>query len=264
MDRSQVRLERLPERQQPPPEPRADRIERLKWISPQTRGALGQAICREQEVCTLCDREGTLKRLRVHVRQHFLRCYCPCGYGRLSRDSIGDHQRRMGRTPAHGGSQGDIYESDAQMFPQMAEYLGWKDPSPFEACLPVRDPSLRQRGRPTYRPNADARARIRELKRKSIPATSTRQEIEEVTSAPPSKQRAPPVTAPESTISQKPHAEEETRVAATPGTASTSQTELQAQMAIGVALLRSQADQLEVQAKMLRHQAEVWERCSKM
>ena len=121
-------------------------------------------------------------------------CYCPCGFNRVSRDSVRDHQRRNGRGSLHGGSKGKIYEVDEASYPALCRAMEWEDPEPFEACVPNLQPKDRSaEPRPKRRrqpppppastppgpsrkrarhPPADAREQIR-VRRLAVPAPTT-------------------------------------------------------------------------------------------
>lgn len=41
-----------------------------------------------------------MKRIKVHIRQHWTKYFCPCGLSRGSKDAVASHQRSMdGSTP---------------------------------------------------------------------------------------------------------------------------------------------------------------------
>ena len=54
---------------------------RTSWVSENTKQALTRGIVGPQRTeCRYCDFTSlSIKRLQVHVQQHFLRQYCPCG-----------------------------------------------------------------------------------------------------------------------------------------------------------------------------------------
>jgi len=70
---------------------------------------------REDEGCTTCrlcqQHFTTPRRLRVHVPQHFITTFCPCGEYSYYRDYILRHQRTMNCHTGH------LYDTDETSFP---------------------------------------------------------------------------------------------------------------------------------------------------
>ena len=64
--------------QSSPPPPRTDYIP--KWISIKTQEKIQMARSKDGTQCNLCGYVNHPKRTWVHVKQHFLRVFCPCGY----------------------------------------------------------------------------------------------------------------------------------------------------------------------------------------
>lgn len=53
-----------------------------------------------------------MKRIKVHIRQHWTKYFCLCGPSRDSKEVVAAHQWSMERTNAHGGLAGTIHEAD--------------------------------------------------------------------------------------------------------------------------------------------------------
>ena len=66
------------------------------WVSENSKQALTRGIVGPQRTeCCYCDfTSRSIKRLRVHVEQHFLRQYCPYGLNKASRDTMLEHAKR--------------------------------------------------------------------------------------------------------------------------------------------------------------------------
>ena len=68
--------------------------------------------------------------------------YCPCGYNRVSRDVVYDHQssHQYDKNPGHGPRAGYIYQVDRPSYYNWAtKVMGWVEPPPF----PDPHPTLR-------------------------------------------------------------------------------------------------------------------------
>ena len=112
-----------------------------RWLTEETRHKVAESLVGQyRDTCKYCQLTAPTKRLGVHVRQHFIRYYCPCGFNRVSRDSVGDHQRRNSRGSLHGGSTGKIYEVDKASYPALCRAMEWEEPEPFQECVPNRQP----------------------------------------------------------------------------------------------------------------------------
>jgi hypothetical protein len=119
---------------------------RLWWHSRRTAKLLSRGIVGVRgDECRYCGLKNNQRRLRVHLKQHFLKNFCPCGYSRTSRDTVVDHQRRRGRVPSHGGSEGHIFEVDKASYPDFVKFMGWKEPPEFGSCQPTLAPGRTSR-----------------------------------------------------------------------------------------------------------------------
>ena len=70
---------------------------RTTWASENSRQALTRGMVGPQRTeCRYCDFSSrSTKQLRVHIEQHFLRQYCPCGLNKASRDTMLEHAKRQ-------------------------------------------------------------------------------------------------------------------------------------------------------------------------
>ena len=124
---------------------------RTVWICDGTRMALTRAMVGpDRTECRLCNYKGTTKRLRVHVRQHFMRQFCRCGTHSISRDTMLIHKSKNEGRPGHG----DIHEVDRATYREFGESMGWTNPPYFGECTPTLG------GGPPVPPVRDARERL--------------------------------------------------------------------------------------------------------
>jgi len=88
-------------------------LERHSWVAPETEESIrdhrGDDSC---TTCRLCQQHSsTNRRLRVHIPQHFLTTFCPCGEYSYHRDYILRHQCTM---ECHSGH---LFDVDRHYFP---------------------------------------------------------------------------------------------------------------------------------------------------
>jgi hypothetical protein len=114
-----VRVEKLSaEKSKAPRHPVTKLVSKATWDTIE--------MCINNATCTLCGFKGSEKRkAKIHVRQHFTRVYCPCGYGSVSRDTVGGHQRVHHRSTKHGGAEKVVYEVEESRFQELKDMLGW-------------------------------------------------------------------------------------------------------------------------------------------
>ena len=104
------------------------RSERLRS---ETRTSLTRSIIgRERNQCKICNCQGNKKRIKVHVRQHYTRNFCSCGYNSVSRDTVLNHAKRC------ENSNRITYEVDKKSYPLFCNTMGWKRPPTFNSCRP--------------------------------------------------------------------------------------------------------------------------------
>ena len=105
---------------------------RDKWLSDTTRLALSRAIIGpNRDQCRHCDFLGESRRVRIHVRQHFTRNYCRCGFHSASRDTVVEHVKKR------GSSHGPVHEVDRATYQEFARAMGWTDVPAFPECRPI-------------------------------------------------------------------------------------------------------------------------------
>ena len=119
-------------------EPRLDKRARTgeakPWLSARTLRKLQEAILFDEEECSVCAIRLPLKRLKVHVRQHYIHNYCKCGERKHSRDSMLDHIKKYTGQPSHST---EVIECDQENFLALREHMGWDDSTTFPECRPT-------------------------------------------------------------------------------------------------------------------------------
>lgn len=89
--------------------------------------------------CKLCSFMATGKDLADHTRQHFLRCYCICGYSTLTRRALMEHMRA--KTDLHRHWR-DYYEVDANHFERFKKEKDLPKDMTFGELLPTTTPPV--------------------------------------------------------------------------------------------------------------------------
>ena len=106
-----------------------------KWISDQTYQKVLENI-KPGNKCAICGLgRTTLRRLKVHGRQHFTHHYCVCGKKSPSRDTIYKHQIHPIRSCDNHNNI--IYEVDPSNLSAFWQYMGWPGaPTKDRGCVP--------------------------------------------------------------------------------------------------------------------------------
>ena len=109
----------------------------LKFISERTKNWLNENIWQKDDenwMCRVCHWDGPKKRVQIHIKQHQIRMFCPCGYNKVSRDMVYDHQssHQYEKKSGHGPRAGFIYQVDRSSYHDWAtRVMGWAEPPPF-------------------------------------------------------------------------------------------------------------------------------------
>jgi len=87
-------------------------LKKTNWVTEDTEILIKQSRGDDNcTTCRLCQQQFTThRRLRVHVLQHFITTFCPCGEYSYHRDYILRHQRTMGCHTGH------LYDVDEPYF----------------------------------------------------------------------------------------------------------------------------------------------------
>jgi len=105
-------------------------LNQTNWTTRRTRRLI-QALMGtdDNRMCDECRRTfSTMKRLKIHIPQHFTVTFCPCGVHHFYRDAILRHQRTQNCYTRH------LYEVDADSYTEFRDLI-----------LPhVTDPDRRQ------------------------------------------------------------------------------------------------------------------------
>jgi transposase InsO family protein len=109
-----------------------------KFVSQDTWIAINNNI--KDNACTICGYSASAQRkIKIHVRQHYTKVFCPCGYGSSSRDTVGYHQRSKNRSCLHGGPEKVCYEVEESLFPALKNKLKWGNDVVFGSLIPTLD-----------------------------------------------------------------------------------------------------------------------------
>lgn len=80
-------------------------------------------------------------RIRSHSEKHYVRMYCPCGWGSESRDSVAAHQRSNWQKRSTWWALRAIHEVDVHItYPQFVQAMGLPSTKPFQECIPFLSP----------------------------------------------------------------------------------------------------------------------------
>ena len=226
-------------------------------MSARTVRKLQEAIIFETETCRVCALHLPEKRLKVHVRQHYVHNYCRCGERKHSRDSMRDHIRKYAGRPEHST---DVIECDEENFPALKKLMKWDNTVTFPECRPT----LLGPGWPAQ---ADARSTVEAKKKEKRERVADRlgSQVARVTTSPPATS-LPPSEAPVIRVRRLALPEEETpmsnsKVSTAPLEVPTSQvpTTLENQWMWAclstAATIDAEADQLEDKVAALRRKA---------
>jgi len=87
-------------------------LKKSNWVTEDTEALIKQHRGEDNcTTCRLCQQHFTTpRRLRIHIPQHFITAFCPCGEYSYHRDYILRHQRTM---ECHSGH---LYDVDAPYF----------------------------------------------------------------------------------------------------------------------------------------------------
>ena len=125
---------------EPPAEPQQ------RWIGPEYGRVLRKINEKGDRVCSVCSYHClTQVQLEDHLRRHFSRMFCRCGYNAESISSVRRHQQakaKEGRNLQHGGEEATIYEVDEEKYELWTAYVGLARPPPFK-IFPPRPPVCR-------------------------------------------------------------------------------------------------------------------------
>jgi len=94
-------------------------LNRTNWTTRRTRMLIQTLIGNDDNRrCGECQRTfSTMKRLKIHVHQHFTVTFCPCGVHHFYRDAILRHQRTQTCYTGH------LYEVDADSYIEFRDLI---------------------------------------------------------------------------------------------------------------------------------------------
>ena len=99
------------------------------------------------KICRWDGKNGQKKRVQIHIKQHVVHMYCPCGFSKVSRDTVYDHQasHHTENHSGHGPKAGYIYQVDHASYHRWAQQvIGWSNPPSFLRPSPY--PPRRRQG----------------------------------------------------------------------------------------------------------------------
>lgn len=115
-------------------------VPQQRWVGPEYGRVLREIGEKEDRVCSICHYHClTQVQLEDHLRRHFSRMFCRCGYNSESISSVRRHQQakaKEGRNPQHGGEDAAIYEVDEERYNLWTQYVGLVRPPPFKIHPP--------------------------------------------------------------------------------------------------------------------------------
>ena len=167
--------------------------EQTDWILESTTASIRASIEKtdrpKEGRCRVCGFRAALRRVRVHVKQHKCRYFCPCMLNSVSRDSVYEHQKRHRGRP---GTHHPLYTVDEHNYQDFCRAMGWSEPPAFQPCVPTRGGSTAREGSPRPRrepqPSALNPARPRAPVRQQRAQSPARQRPR----SPPRRPRSPP------------------------------------------------------------------------
>ena len=112
-------------------------VKKEEWTTLMTSEALQRNTIKtgaETGKCGLCDFKGSLKRTRIHVKQHYVRYFCSCLYTSSSRETVRQHRTNH----AKKGNHHSLYSVDSDSFRDFCKATGWTNPPTFTPCQPVK------------------------------------------------------------------------------------------------------------------------------
>jgi len=94
-------------------------LTQTRWVTKDTETQIAyHRGDKDGTACHLCQQHFTTpRRLRVHLPQHFITTFCPCGEYSYHRDYIIRHQRKMGCYTGH------LYDVDEASYPKFLKLI---------------------------------------------------------------------------------------------------------------------------------------------
>ena len=111
--------------------------EKRRWLTDKTKRLFVHGIVRcdrnALNSCRICGLQASPKRLWYHIRQHYARYFCYCGYNQVSRDTVLAHVKKCPNSKSS-----TIYEVDKESYKAFCYAMGWKTPPEFLPCVPTK------------------------------------------------------------------------------------------------------------------------------
>ena len=114
-----------------------DNKKRRCWLTDKTKRLIGHGIvsCNRNGLnsCRICGLQVSTKRLWIHIRQHYARYFCCCGYNQVSRDTVLTHVKKCPKS-----NSPTVYEVDKESYKAFCYAMSWKTPPEFPQCVPTK------------------------------------------------------------------------------------------------------------------------------
>ena len=104
------------------------------WITEETQALITISLVGAmRNTCRICGLEGSsTKRTRVHIKQHYVRNFCSCGYNTVSRDSVLGHNKKCCL------SNKIVYQVDCESYQAFCAAMNWRNPPEYKPCVPTK------------------------------------------------------------------------------------------------------------------------------
>ena len=112
------------------------RIPTVEWVTRQTKDLVERAVVNGR-TCGLCQYETSKRRIRIHIRQHYVMHFCQCGYQNVSRDQVAEHQKTTKRA-GHTRANCSVYMVSESQFPAFKKFMKWPSSKSFGQLLPAK------------------------------------------------------------------------------------------------------------------------------
>lgn len=95
-----------------------------RWVSATTAQLMENAAHKETLTCLLCQQKcSRIRRLRIHVGQHYVAYFCSCGYSSITGDVVSRHIR-LAKSKNRLGCHPRFYKVDLENFRDWKRFVG--------------------------------------------------------------------------------------------------------------------------------------------
>ena len=101
-----------------------------RWVGPEFQETLRKQRERLDGRCPICRYKcNTPQKQTEHIRQHFSRMFCGCGFSATGLYGIAKHKKE-----SWWQHDPEVYEVDQTHYPSWVKYMGIPNPPPFKKC----------------------------------------------------------------------------------------------------------------------------------